>query len=442
MNAHTRDCRMTTRLARTLRRTATVVAVVLAAPSAAYAQPASSPIDYAGLEQQIMLEINNIRQNPTQFADQLAAAPLENNKLRLPDGAALFADQPYVETSIAEARKQPPLPPLAWSESLARLGSTWLPNVRVNPSHGNYGERARAAGIQAMTIEAIGPSEASAAAQAWGYWISSSDGWDRATPFNPDYNATNQAWRGHRGIVNDNRMTAIGVACGPVARVEEPPQVVCVLNAGKDLSDQSRTAVTESGTPSLTQVPDQLTGSAGTATGGPATLTVNTSTPLPPASQPTNAGDPSAGTELAGSDSPGETTPPSSLSLGDSWDVLGDGSFLISVVDEGQFVPNEQAAITGGSAATYTGYQVKYINLSDTPRELPDVATWSCTTNGNAAPFVLQPPGQGLPNPGTLGRGAVVFAFGCGIDTSGTNVVSAVGGSVFPGRVMSWGASS
>lgn len=427
--------------------TALLVALALVqgvAVTSAAASTASTPVDYRALEQQIAQAINDARTDPVAMAatlESLQATPDGPYSVKLPDGSRVSTQMPDLVQAAREARTQPALPPLAWSEQLADLGRTWAGRA-WKEQHGDYAARTKRAGVEVMAIEAITAADANPNSFVYAFWISSGE-WNRSSVWDP----AAYSGRGHRGIVNDSRMTAIGVGCGPHRDAYDPSRVmaICVLNDGVDPADRSPVATPAAGgAPSLADLPAAVAGSVGTTTDPErSTVTVDTSAPAVPAPTVEDPFAPVVGdlatTDAGAAPAPGD--PPADLAHGETWDVNGDGSFLITVTAQDEFTPSDRAAITGyGTTATaYRGYEIRYENNSDTSYSLPDVVTqWSCTSGTERLPFVLQPPGQGLPAPGQLGRGAAVFAFGCGTGANGHAEVGAQLGGELGGGSRTW----
>lgn len=426
--------------------TLSLVQAVAVAPAAS-AQ--TTPVDYRALEQQIAQAVNEARINPDQMAATLGSlkdSPDGPYNVLLPDGSRVSTQLPDLVQAAEEAKTQPPLPPLAWSEQLADLGRQWTGRA-WKEQHGNYAARTQRAGITTTTIEAITAADPNPNSFVYTFWISSGE-WSRSSAWDPSA----YSGRGHRAIVNDSRMTAIGVGCGPHRNSYDPSRVqaICVLNDGINPSDQSPVATPPGGAPSLAALPTPVGGSVGTTTDPEqSALIVDTSVAATPTSTSEETFSPSVG-DLVTTDGGGRspsTTPSESatagqagdLAFGEAWDVNGDGSFLITVTAQDQFTPSDRATVTNGTATSYRGYEIRYQNNSDTSYSLPDIVKqWSCTSGTDQLPFVLDPPGQGLPAPGQLGRGAAIFAFGCGTGANGYAEVGALLGDELGGGSRFW----
>lgn len=437
---------------------------------------AAKPVDYREFEQQVAQAINSARTDPTKMADELQLLQGTHDGYyasKLPDGSAVSTELAWLKAATDEARSQPALPALAWSEKLAQLGRDHVPTQnrggRYNLFHGDYGARTKAAGLNALSIEAITNADLNPNSVVYAFWISSHE-WTIGSPFNPtgDPALPSVTNRGHRGIVNDNRMTAIGVGCGPFMD-NGKARVVCVLNDGVDLSDESTVTPSAGGTPKLADLPASISATIGSTTlPGQSTLTVD---PFAATSVSTSAPTQTVGPSLAkaggGTDpsvapvvddqtkypdivgtpdpaeAPTEAPTPSDrvdgdLKFGETFDVNKDGSFLITVIAQDAFTPNESATIYGSPTSSYRGYQVTYDNQSDKVYDLADVAKFTCVTANGTEPFVIQPPGQGLPATQQLGRGQAVFAFGCGSGPTGYARVSAVLGDQLGNSRRGW----
>jgi len=201
---------------------------------------ANAPVnDLARLEHEIAETLSYIRQHPevmVQDLQAMLAKPDGPYKHLLPDGAPVWSEAAWLKASIAEAKIQPKLNALRWSDSLAQVARAWAPEYARNSGvrHGRYGERTK--NIHAMVIEAIGPSDAIRQTSEFNpksfvymFWVSSKE-WRVGSAYDPKANKG----RGHRGIVNDTRMTAVGVGCAS----RSTNDVVCVIDLGKDVSDQ------------------------------------------------------------------------------------------------------------------------------------------------------------------------------------------------------------
>ncbi|MCF7553820.1 CAP domain-containing protein [Pseudonocardia sp. WMMC193] len=435
---------------RRLRRVAVAgaAAVMMSSVGLAVAAPAASaaptPIDYRAVEQQIAEAINEARLRPGEMAATLSSLTMvDANHAKLPSGAQFQVTKAYLDQSAKEAATQPPLPALAWSETLAKYardyvyaqnrGGVW--SLGHNSSYRGFPSRPE---LKVFSIEAIGNGDPSDARSTVYRWWTSMNEWSTSTRWDSANSFQNAGpGRGHRGIVNDARMNAIGVGCGSPIAYSGTTYVACIAIDGKDLPDASPAVTPAAGAPSLSTLPPAFTGSVGSKPAdGQSTLTVDTTAPTTPQASPTTAANATVET-AGGAQGPADATAapaadgrqPGDLTLGDTWDVKGDGSFLITVRPQDTWVPSDRATITdeaGIKSTTFRGYEVTYQNNTDTPVPLPDVvAQWACTSGNDLMPFVIDPPGQGLPAPGMLGRGKAVFAFGCGVGADGFDTVGA-----------------
>lgn len=208
---------------------------------------ANAPVtDLPRLEREVAETLSYLRQHPevlVQDLKALLAHPRTDNgwgSYLLPSGAPISSPPDYLKASIAEAKIQPKLNALGWSDSLAQVVRAWAPQMAKNNAlgHGNTAERYKM--INAVTSEAIGFTHSSQTGEfdpkalIYTFWISVNE-WTIGSAYDPH---SDKAQRGHRGIVNSPSMTAVGVGC--TLTPTDPALALCVIGLGKVLPDQGQ----------------------------------------------------------------------------------------------------------------------------------------------------------------------------------------------------------
>ena len=336
---------------------ATLIASLLAtvATPTALATEASTPeppppLSMADLEQAIALELSAARQNPTAMADDLAAATHDGFfAATLPDGVSFATRAEYLTASEQEARAHPVLEGLRWSETLAMAGREWAPYYGSLSPYANFSlahgcarpglcfddriqrARDRVDGQLGGTIEAIATQRRYAKSFVYTWWISSRE-WplDSETNILAPNGPTN---RGHRGIVNDHRMEAVGVGCAAEPQRMEPgqpprpPVASCVAILGFDIADAAPNILGAVTDVSLDQL-DGTTGSVGASTGpGGSNVTVDPADPPPVPDSGLDTGDPATGGGPIQVDQDGNVTGSDTAPVsGDTPTSSGDGT--------------------------------------------------------------------------------------------------------------------
>ena len=194
------------------------------------ADPTTPALTLSELEHAVALELSNARQNPKAMADDLKSAKHDGSySATLPSGVTISTLPDFLTAAESEARSQPALNGLRWSETLAQAAREWAPYYNSNAGYSNfklahgcavsgmcYDDRIaraqqRVNGKLGSAIEAIATAPMYGKSFAYTWWISRGE-WTIGSPTNPR-DPGGSLNRGHRGIIGDIRMNAVGVGC-------------------------------------------------------------------------------------------------------------------------------------------------------------------------------------------------------------------------------------